>query len=181
MRLPRLFAAAALAAVSFVPVGVPPPQMWVWPLTPRHRVLAEFVAPATDYSAGHRGLDLAADGLAADGLAAADGEPVFAVSDGVVAFAGVVVDRPVLSIRHAGDLASSLEPVTAVVSAGETVDRGQLVGHVAPGGHCSGRCVHLGARLRGRYVSPRLFLGGIRRAVLLPLVLKGAVTPWGAR
>ncbi|WP_166789663.1 M23 family metallopeptidase [Cryobacterium fucosi] len=169
MQLPRLVAAAALAAASFVPVAVPPPQPWVWPLSPPHRVLAEFVAPASVYSAGHRGLD----------LAAIDGEPVFAVSGGVVSFAGVVVDRPVLSIRHTGDLASSVEPVTAVVTAGETVALGQLVGHVAPGGHCSARCVHLGARLHGRYVSPRLYLGGIRRAVLLPL--EGPSTLWGAR
>lgn len=175
MQLPRLFVAAALAAASFfVPFAVPPTEPWVWPLTPPHRVLAEYVAPATDYSAGHRGLDLAANGLTAD-----VGAPVFAVSDGVVSFAGTVVDRPVLSIRHAGDLSSSVEPVTAVVSAGEAVARGQLVGYVAPGGHCSARCVHLGARLHGRYVSPRLYLGGVRRAVLLPL--EGPATPGGAR
>lgn len=170
MQLPRLLAAAALAAAAFIPAAVPPPQAWVWPLT-THRVLAEFAAPATDYSAGHRGLD----------LAAGEREPVFAVSDGVVAFAGIVVDRPVLSIRHAGDLTSSLEPVAAVVSAGETVARGQLVGHVGSGGHCSGRCVHLGARLHGQYVSPRQYLGGVRRAVLLPLAGEGPATPWGVR
>jgi hypothetical protein len=159
MLLTRKLAAATLMAASFIPVGVTLPEPWIWPLAPPHPVVADFAAPATEYSAGHRGLDLAGTGST----------PVFAVSDGVVSFAGVIVDRPVLSIRHVGDLTSSVEPVTAIVTAGDEVSRGQLVGQIAAGGHCSDRCLHLGARLHGRYVSPRLYLGGIPRAVLLPL------------
>ena len=131
---------------------------WLWPLPPPHPVLRGFQAPATLYAPGHRGLDLTAQA----------GREVVAPADGVVSFAGVVVDRPVLSIAHADGLVSSLEPVSAGVRVGDRVTKGQPVGQVADGGHCAGRCLHLGARLNGGYVSPLLYLVGIPRAVLLP-------------
>lgn len=119
----------------------------------------QFQAPATQYARGHRGID----------LAARSGDPVLSPFDGVVSFAGVVVDRPVLSIESVGDVVASFEPVKAGVAAGERVAAGDVVGAVSLGAHCSGTCVHLGVRLHGRYVSPLLYLGGIPRAVLLPL------------
>ena len=131
---------------------------WLWPLPPPHSVLRGFQAPATLYAPGHRGLD----------LSSAAGREVVAPAAGVVSFAGVVVDRPVLSIEHADGLVSSLEPVSAGVAVGDRVTAGQPVGQVADGGHCAGRCVHLGARLNGGYVSPLLYLVGVPRAVLLP-------------
>jgi hypothetical protein len=76
----------------------------------------------------------------------------------------------VLSIRHAGGLLSSFEPVDAVVTEGEAVSRGEEVGTLAPSaGHCPIDCLHLGARLDGQYLSPLVLLGGVPRAVLLPL------------
>jgi hypothetical protein len=45
-----------------------------------------------------------------------------------------------------------------------------IVGTVATGGHCEGSCIHFGVRLHGEYVSPLLYLAGVPRAVLLPLV-----------
>jgi hypothetical protein len=101
-------------------------------------------------------------------VAAQTGDPIYAVADGTVTFAGIVVDRPVISLSHVGGLVSSMEPVTALVAAGDSVRRGQLVGRVATGGHCGDGCVHLGARSRGRYVSPMRYLGGVPHAVLLP-------------
>jgi murein DD-endopeptidase MepM/ murein hydrolase activator NlpD len=118
-----------------------------------------FEAPQTQYSAGHRGID----------IAAAPGTPVYAAAAGVVSFAGVVAGRPLLSIAHPGELVSSIEPVQALVANGEHVSAGQQVGMVAVGGHCSSACLHFGVRLHGQYVSPMLLLGGIPRAVLLPL------------
>ena len=137
---------------------------WLWPLPPPHPVLRGFQAPATLYAPGHRGLDLSAEA----------GLEVIAPAEGVVSFAGVVVDRPVVSIEHAHGLVSSLEPVSAGVAVGDRVTAGQPVGRVADGGHCAGRCLHLGARLNGGYVSPLLYLVGVPRAVLLPaLLVKG--------
>ncbi len=132
---------------------------WNWPLGPPVRVLRDFDAPRTRYSAGHRGID----------LTAAPGSVVLAVDDGVVSFAGTVVDRGVISIDHGGGLVSSVEPVTASVAAGATVSRGQRIGMTSAGGHCGDACLHLGARQDGRYLSPLALIVGIPRAVLLPL------------
>lgn len=155
VRLAMLLAALVLTAA---PAAAAAPGAWGWPLEPPHRVIRAFLAPASPYAAGHRGLDLAARA----------GDPVLAPGDGVVSFAGRVVDRPVLSIAHAGDLVSTVEPVDALVAAGDRVTAGQTVGVVAAGGHCGEGCLHFGVRLHGRYVSPMLLLGGIPRAVLLP-------------
>lgn len=137
------------------PVGA----SWQWPVAPPHALLAPFEAPPTPYAAGHRGID----------IAAAPGSVVLATADGTVSFAGVVVDRPVLSVQHGDGLVSSVEPVVAGVSAGDAVRAGQAVGVVASGAHCDGRCIHLGVRLHGEYVNPLALLGTLDRAVLLPL------------
>ena len=69
--------------------------MWDWPVGPPHAIVRPYAAPATVYGPGHRGVDLAA------GAGAVVGAP----ADGVVHFAGFVVDRPLLSIEH-GDRAA---------------------------------------------------------------------------
>ncbi len=131
---------------------------WGWPIAPPRRVVQTFVAPESEYGAGHRGIDVAATA----------GTVVLAPADGVVHFSGIVVDRPVLSIEHGGDLISSFEPVFSDLTPGTVVRRGQPVGLVAAGGHCSSVCLHFGVRLHGQYVSPLNYLGGIPPPVLLP-------------
>jgi murein DD-endopeptidase MepM/ murein hydrolase activator NlpD len=84
-----------------------------------------------------------------------------------VHFAGVVVDRPVLSIEHPGGLISSYEPVETSLVGGESVAGGDTIGTVVSG-HCSALCLHFGVRLNGDYVSPMRFLGGIPWSVLIP-------------
>ena len=172
IRAPRRLAASAVMSLILLANPLPaasaqPPTVvaaaadgWRWPLPEPHRVIAPFIAPVTPYAAGHRGIDLAAQ----------TGDTVLAPHDGVVSFAGVVVDRPVLSITQAGDLITTVEPVLALVAVGDRVQAGQLIGTVATGGHCPPRCLHLGVRLHGRYVSPLLYLSGLQRAVLLPTV-----------
>ncbi len=132
---------------------------WTWPVGPPHRVVRPFEAPATRYSAGHRGIDLSATAGAA----------VLAPADGVVYFAGTVVDRPVLTIEYPGEILASSEPVAAAVAKGQAVAKGAVIGTVANGGHCADGCLHFGVRVRGRYVSPLLFVAEVPRAVLLPL------------
>ncbi|HWM34677.1 MAG TPA: M23 family metallopeptidase [Pseudolysinimonas sp.] len=131
---------------------------WAWPVPAPHAIARAYLAPPTPYGRGHRGVDIRAPA----------GTPVRAPADGVVHFAGFVVDRPVLSLEHAGGVLSSFEPVDAVVAAGERVRRGEVVGTLLAG-HCASPCLHLGARVHGEYVNPLLFLGGVPRAVLLPL------------
>lgn len=144
---------------------------WLWPVEGPHEVLRPFIPPAHAYGPGHRGVDLAAPGTV-----------LRAPADGIVHFAGVVVDRPVLSIDHGGGVLSSYEPVDSALTKGDIVRRGDPIGIVLEG-HCSVACVHLGVRVDGQYVSPMVFFGGIPRAVLLPTrpLALPAVTPAGAR
>lgn len=153
-----LTGAAPVAGASPHPSGaVSVAAHWTWPLGPSHVIVRPFLAPATPYSSGHRGID----------VHGAEGQAVIAPEDGVVHFAGFVVDRPVLSIRHADGLISSYEPVTSTLVAGMAVHRGDTIGALQSG-HCGAPCLHFGVRLHGQYVSPLNYLGGIPRSVLLP-------------
>ncbi len=134
-------------------------ERWVAPLDGPPQVLRAFEQPLTDYTAGHRVIDLAAD----------TGQGARAPADGVVAFAGVVVDRPVVSIQGDDGVLASLEPVEPAVDVGDRVSAGDTVGTVATGGHCAMDCLHLGARIDGRYIDPAVLLGFGRRSILLPL------------
>jgi murein DD-endopeptidase MepM/ murein hydrolase activator NlpD len=121
-------------------------------------VVRGYLAPPTPYGAGHRGIDIRAP----------EGASVLAPADGVVHFAGFVVDRPVLSLEHAGGVLSSFEPVTTTLRAGDVVHRGEVIGTLLAG-HCArSACLHLGARIDGEYVNPLVFLGGVAPAVLYP-------------
>jgi murein DD-endopeptidase MepM/ murein hydrolase activator NlpD len=147
--------AIALIALLLSPLAVPTPG-WAWPVAPPHAIVRPYLAPATPYGTGHRGIDV----LAPDAV-------VTAPAAGVVHFAGVVVDRPVLSIRHPGGIISSYEPVASPLTAGTPVRRGEVVGTVV-GGHCTSPCLHFGVRLDGEYVNPLNYLGGLPYSVLLP-------------
>jgi len=145
----------ALATVWTAAAPVPVVPDWTWPTTPV-QVVRPYVAPAHAYGPGHRGIDLAAVGA------------VRSPADGVVAFAGTVVDRGVLTIDHGNGLVTTFEPVATELSPGDPVARGGEVGRVAAGGHADPGTVHFGVRLQGEYINPLMLLGGVPRAVLLP-------------
>jgi len=130
---------------------------WSWPVSGAHALARPYSAPSGPYGPGHRGIDIRSDA----------GAPVLAPADGVVHFAGFVVDRPVLSIEHADGALSSFEPVQSGLVAGDRVSRGQVIGTLLAG-HCASPCLHLGARVGGEYVNPLLFLGGVGWSVLYP-------------
>ncbi len=138
---------------------------WGWPLAGRPQVLRPFEPPAQRWAPGHRGVDLVASA----------GDPVRSPADGVVAFAGWVVDRPVVSVATEDGLRITLEPVTGSVPAGTPVRAAQEVGTLAVMPlHCGGAaCLHWGVRSgRDRYLDPLAVLAGGGRAeppVLLPL------------
>ncbi len=113
-------------------------------------VLRGFEPPAHPWSAGHRGVD----------LAAAAGAGVRAVASGRVVFAGTVAGRGVVSVELTGSggpppLRYTYEPVSPTVAPGDMVVAGQSVGTVTPGPfHCPGGCLHWGL-LRGKdYLDP---------------------------
>ena len=130
---------------------------WRWPVHP-FRLVHPFVAPPHPYGPGHRGIDLLPVG----------GGDVRAPAAGVVAFAGQVAGRGVITVDHGDGLVSTLEPVDSPLSAGTPVDAGATVGVVSSGGHAEAGTVHFGVRLDGAYINPLVLLGGVPRAVLLP-------------
>lgn len=123
-----------------------PRPAYTWPTGGPAAVLEGFDPPAVVWGSGHRGVDLA--------LTA--GSPVLAAGDGTVVFAGMVAGRPVVSIDHADGIRTTYEPVEAVVGAGETVARGQVIGTLVAGHRADGvDALHWGARTGPKtYINP---------------------------
>jgi len=97
-------------------------------------------------------------------LAAASQAWVHAAGAGRVVYAGDLAGRGVVSIDHGG-LRTTYEPVDPIVSVGEQVFAGEVIGQIAAtGGHC--RCLHWGLKRESTYFDPMLLL---RRIVLKPL------------
>src|SRR5687767_3332450 len=86
---------ARVVALSLVVLAATPAPAqggdgsWSWPLGDR-RVSNQFDRPDTEYSAGHRGID----------LPGRVGEPVRAVARGRVTFAGSVAGVGVVTVDH---------------------------------------------------------------------------------
>ena len=119
-----------------------------------------FEAPPHAYGRGHRGVD----------LVGAVGSPVLAAGDGVVAFAGMVAGRPVVSLDHANGLRTTYEPVDPSVGAGQAVARDSPIGALVAGhaGCTVEACLHWGLRRGGTYLDPLRLLRP-PRIRLLPL------------
>jgi murein DD-endopeptidase MepM/ murein hydrolase activator NlpD len=133
--------------------------LWAAPL-PEAGVTRSFDVLPSRYTAGHRGVD----------LAGAPGTPVLAAGDGVVAFAGMVAGRPVVSVDHPGGLRTTYEPVDPSVGAGQAVARGSPLGTLRAGhaGCPAAACLHWGLRRGEDYLDP-LALLAVPRVRLLPL------------
>ena len=120
------------------------------------KVLTAFAVGKQNWEPGHRGVD----------LSATESSAVFAPADGEVIYAGMLVDRNVVSIRHAGDYRSTFEPVVPLVSVGDKVTRGELIA-LAAAGHCSAeKCLHWGFKFGSDgYLNPLDYL--LRKRVRL--------------
>lgn len=129
---------------------------WRWPVAGPITVVAEFREPTHRYGPGHRGVDVSARG------------EVFTPADGVIAFVGEVAGRAVVTIEHAGDLVTTLEPVESSLAVGSRVRRGTSVGIVSGGGHTPAGALHFGVRWAGEYIDPMRLVDRGPRAVLLP-------------
>ena len=166
--LPLLF--VVTAAFPPLPAAAGPPDssatatprsataVWTSPV-PGAQVTRPFQPPPRLFAAGHRGVD----------LAGSPGTPVLAAGDGVVAFAGMVAGRPVISIDHADGLRTTYEPVDDSVAAGLVVARGSPIGTLAAGhpGCPASACLHWGLRRGETYLDPLLLLQP-HRVRLLP-------------
>ena len=130
------------------------------PLGTRLTVLSPFAPPATPYSKGHLGVD----------LAAAQGAAVRSAGSGVVRFAGLVAGRGVVVIVHLDGLSIEYEPLAVSVRAGQGVHVGQVIGRLS-GAHRScapASCLHWGARRGDAYLDPMSLLRPLGVVRLLP-------------
>ncbi len=152
--------AAFLALLSITPAHAATTVVCASPVAP-FSVSRLVSLPAQNWLPGHRGID----------LATTVGGTVTSPAAGEVTFAGVVVNRPVVSVRHAGGLVSSLEPVDPTVRVGDVVGVGDALGTVSiAAGHCApAACLHWGLRRDGRYVNPLDYLRGFGQVRLLPV------------
>jgi murein DD-endopeptidase MepM/ murein hydrolase activator NlpD len=141
--------------------------LWTAPLGSELSVTRRFDPPPDPYAAGHRGVD----------LGGTPGSPVLAAGDGVVAFAGMVAGRPVVSIDHADGLRTTYEPVDPSVAAGQRVARGSPIGALLTGhaGCPREACLHWGLRRGATYLDPMLLLRP-PRVRLLPMGEVAAVS-----
>jgi len=149
--LVALLAGVLLTALSaMAPTRSAASTAWVWPLDPRPAVLAGFDPPDERWGSGHRGVDLA-------GYA---GQPVRSAGDGVVAFAGMLGGREVVTVSH-GTLRTTYLPVDPSVSVGQRVGAGDVLGTLAViGGHCLPHvCLHWGLVRGSTYLNPLTLVG----------------------
>jgi murein DD-endopeptidase MepM/ murein hydrolase activator NlpD len=153
----RLALVLALVLVSLLPSAAtaapeaPPPRIALWSAPLADLLVGRpFEEPPHAYGPGHRGVDL-------HGSA---GTPVLAAGDGVVAFAGMVAGRPVVSIDHPNGLRTTYEPVDPSVGAGQAVARGSPIGVLATGhaGCAAEACLHWGLRRGDVYLDPLALL-----------------------
>lgn len=154
---------ALLLAVSIAALATSPPLdaaqgSWLWPIEQQRQVIRSFEEPAHEYAAGHRGIK----------IAAALGASVRAPTDALVLFSGSVAGRGVVTLETPTGFVITLEPITSVLTSGESVAAGDIIGSVATGGPSPPGQLHVGVRLEGRYIDPLPFFGKIPRAVLYP-------------
>jgi murein DD-endopeptidase MepM/ murein hydrolase activator NlpD len=94
----------------------PPVGSWSWPI--EGLVVRGFEPPPTPFSAGHRGID----------IAAAFGTPVHAAADGVVSFAGFVAGELFVTTDHGDGYRSTDSWLGQIlVKKGQSVKRGDVL------------------------------------------------------
>lgn len=163
-RLLTLLLVASALLLTFSPSGDTANALEHWrvPLS-EPKLVREFIQPSSDWSAGHRGVD----------YEVSEGDPVYATFDGEITFAGRVVNRSTITIRHQNALYSSVEPVCPSVPVGKVVKSGEVLGVVCRSAnylsHCEPDiCLHFSLRTSSGYLSPLLKLGGLSPSRLKP-------------
>ncbi len=141
------------------------------------------IHPILGYSRFHRGVD----------YAAVQGTPVYAVSDGLIAFAGRYAGfGNHIRISHSSTLGTSYSHLSRIaVAPGSRVAQGQLIGYVGTTGMSTGPHLHFEVYKDGQAVNPRnvsfastsLLNGAVlekfhaRRRSLLALPVSGGKRP----
>ncbi|MBW3594333.1 MAG: peptidoglycan DD-metalloendopeptidase family protein [Actinobacteria bacterium] len=119
-------------------------------------ISAAFVAPASDFGAGHRGIDYSVP----------VGTRVRSAAPGTVAFSGSVAGVLAVAIDHGAGIETTYTGLSRIdVEDGDHVDEGRFVG--ATGEVHGEPALHFGVKLHGTYVDPN--------ELLVPLDVAGAI------
>jgi len=126
------------------PVSGPAYGTYAWPVS--GPVIRPFEAPSNPYSAGHRGIDIAAP----------FGTPLHAANPGVVSFAGWVGGALFISIDHVDGVRTTYSWLSSVsVKKGQSVQRSQVIGATGRGHpELPQPQLHFGARIGTTYIDP---------------------------
>ena len=127
---------------------------FIWPLPSAGRVTTEFGADQWVngvFSSGHKGLDIAIAG----------GTPIYAAHNGTVAATTGHWSYGNVVMIDNGDGISTLYAhmqSAAIVSVGQTVTQGQVIGYVGSTGNSSGNHLHFEVRVNGVRQNPRNYI-----------------------
>ncbi|MDX1510849.1 MAG: M23 family metallopeptidase [Nitriliruptorales bacterium] len=113
---------------------------------PHDGPLGELFDPGdSPWGPGHRGID----------IVVLPDDPVRAVADGVVTFAGAVAGTTWVTIEHQPGLLSTVGALAALaVATGDTVGRGQVIGTTTGRIHDDVAGIHVSFRWEQRYIDP---------------------------
>lgn len=136
----------------------PAPARGTWPLAPVPSIARPFDRPEQQWSAGHRGAD----------LVGRPGQPVRSALAGTVSYVGRIAGRGIVTVDH-GRVRTTYQPVAAVVSRGEQVREGQVIGRLLlAGSHCAPvACLHWGLIRGDTYLDPLTLVGAVPQPVRL--------------
>jgi len=145
--------------VPFLPAAAPAFGTYGWPV--HGPVIRGYVEPPDPYSAGHRGIDIAAP----------FGSVLRAAQRGVVAFAGYVAGALYISIDHPDGVRTTYSWISAAsVTKGQQVTKGQSIGRTGHGHpDVATPHLHFGARVGSTYLDPMLLLEGANVAGFIHL------------
>jgi len=142
-----------LAKLALQGQNPPSNASWTTPVS-GYRLTSPFgmrLHPVLGYYRMHNGID----------LACAQGTPIFAARAGKVTVASYQAGGAgnYVSINHLDGFASIYMHMTHyVVSAGQTVSQGQLIGYVGSTGISTGPHLHFGISYAGTYVNPLAYI-----------------------
>lgn len=149
-------------AIQVLISPVEPPEIWASPIphfSENHSY--DYSLPASEYGAGHRGIDLFIE----------TNQELTAPFDSVVSFFGKVVDRKLITLHSLTGYKASFEPVCSDLAVGDFVREGEVFGWHCHGDdeyeeHCQD-CVHFSVRSEFGYLNPLLFVGRLWPSVLI--------------
>lgn len=126
----------------------------------QEKIQQDYLAPASEYAAGHRGLDILVE----------LGEQLLSPVEGQITFADKLVDRDVITVTAPDGKRYSFEPACPLKTLGATVTKGEPIAtHCLASDsykyHCD-KCVHFSARSDFGYLSPLYLLGRLEPSVL---------------